>query len=288
MGKACKTLKTIHFSSVEQLCNTVCPLYLWIHMQGVSEVWMKSAYSKLAVMEDRLFMVLRHFMLGTWASVDFGLRGGSLYLGTTVQAFGLNGAQCTIDTAFYPQSLSKLLGVLFLFQPVDGSWLSTEKKEKSDFVLPGTWESKGRGTCLSRIRWFSAWSPLGSQTLYCVSPAEWSEINCKLSSLCLMEGSIGPHSNIFLMTKVSRNFLETNLSFAIIICVCVFVHTYIQIWEFCFSLCRVDKISIYYASGTVKSAFYTLPYFTLRLFCSSLCFYKWDLMAFKGWSQITT
>ena len=130
-----------------------------------------------------LDLVLCHFMLGTWASVDFGLRGGSLYLGTTVQAFGLNGAQCTIDTAFYPQSLSKVLGVLFLFQPVDRSWL----KRETDFVLPGTWESKGGRMYLSRIRWFSAWSPLGSYTLYCVSPAEWSEINCKLSSLCLME-----------------------------------------------------------------------------------------------------
>ena len=158
MGKACKTLKTTHSSSVEQLCNTVFPLYLWIYMQGVNKVWMKSSYSKPADMEDWLFMVLCHFMLGTWASVDFGLRGGSLYLGTTVQAFGLNGAQCTIDTAFYPQSLSKVLGVLFLFQPVDRSWL----KRETDFVLPGTWESKGGRMYLSRIRWFSAWSPLGS------------------------------------------------------------------------------------------------------------------------------
>ena len=126
MGKACKTLKTTHSSSVKQLCNTVCPLYLWIHMQGVNEVWMKYAYSKPADMEDLLFMVLCHSMLGTWASVDFGFRGVSLYLGTTVQAFGLNGAQCTIDTAFYLQSLRKLLGVLFLFQPVDRSWLKRE------------------------------------------------------------------------------------------------------------------------------------------------------------------
>ena len=60
MGKACKTLKTTHSSSVKQLCNTVCPLYLWIHMQGVNEVWMKYAYSKPADMEDLLFMVLCH------------------------------------------------------------------------------------------------------------------------------------------------------------------------------------------------------------------------------------
>ena len=38
-----------------------------------------------------------------------------------------------------------------------------------------------------------------------------------------MEGSIGPHSNILLMTKVSRKFLEINLFFAIIMCVCMCV-----------------------------------------------------------------
>ena len=48
------------------------------------------------------------------------------------------------------------------------------------------------------------------------------------------------------------------------VCVCLYTHIYTS-ERFCFSVCRVDKINIYCAPGTVKSAFYTLPYFTLHI-----------------------
>ena len=57
------------------------------------------------------------------------------------------------------------------------------------------------------------------------------------------------------------------MSFAIVnvrVCVCLYTHIYTS-ERFCFSVCRVDKINIYCAPGTVKSAFYTLPYFTLHI-----------------------
>lgn len=154
MDKACKTLKTTHSSSVEQLCSTVCPLYLWIHMQGVNEVWMKQTcrYGGATIHGTLSFYVRDLSICGFWSQRGLPVLRNNCS-GLWFEWSSEHYWHCFLSTESQQGSRSLI--------SVSASWQKLTKK-RNRFCAPRTWESKGGRTCLSRIRWFSARSPLGS------------------------------------------------------------------------------------------------------------------------------